>query len=121
MFQNWVLHLNPHLFSSSFFFFFWKEKKNPFSRLVFLPIFLDQPYHFDFHSFLVGLCLWDGEETTVQPSLLVLLPTESGFLHFCYYTVSKLKSNLCYWWVRLCSLVCKILFQQFFIKYVCIK
>jgi hypothetical protein len=68
MFQNWVLHLNPHLFSSSFFFFFFEEKKkkkkNPFSRLVFLPIFLDQPYHFDFHSFLVGLCLWDGEETT---------------------------------------------------------
>jgi len=30
---------------------------------------------------LVGLCLWDGVETTVQPSLLVLLPTESEFLH----------------------------------------
>ena len=68
--------------SPTFFMFFWgkkKIKKETFLMIDFISIFfwvslkILNLIHFFFpihHFLLVGLCLWDGEETTVQPSLL---------------------------------------------------
>lgn len=72
--------------SSVFLFLEKKKRKKDIFKICFLPIFLGQPCHFEFpfHFFasefrihkslsftFVGLCLWDGEETTVQLSPLV--------------------------------------------------
>ena len=72
--------------SSVFLFLEKKKRKKDIFKICFLPIFLCQPCHFEFpfHFFasefrihkslsftFVGLCLWDGEETTVQLSPLV--------------------------------------------------